>query len=359
MSDYVCKVFDTAGVLQFVVSDYSSLNYLSKVNAPGLLQVGLRGDHPLLASVADKWQIEVWRRLPGAAFARDFVGMVRQQEFYQSDRATTILTCPGLLSMLRWRHVLWFAGVGNRSQFTALPAETVAKTLVTYNATGSASVVEGRNRAGAITGLTVQADGATGETVDWFCSWANLLETLQELAQVGGGDFDLVKTGAAAWDFRWYDGQLGTDRSATVAFALQRGNMANPQYKELRMEEATVAVVGGQGEGSSRAVAVRTGADYGAGNDIEMFVNAADVTTIAGLQARGDTALIERQARREFTFDVLQTPACQYGEHYFLGDLVTAVNPFTGASVTLKVDQVRIQLDGMGGETIDVRMAAV
>ena len=152
MSEYILKAFDTSGVLQYVVSDYISLNYLSKVNSPGLLQVGLSGDHPLLASVADKWQIEVWRRLPGAAFDRDFVGMVRQQEFYQSDRATTILTCPGLLSMLRWRHVLWYAGVSNRSQFTAQPAETVAKSLVTYNATSSASVVNGRKRAGAITG---------------------------------------------------------------------------------------------------------------------------------------------------------------------------------------------------------------
>ena len=355
-ADYYVRVLDIAGDLQFVITDFAALAYTRKVNSPGLMQLTLRGDHPLLAAMQDKWQLEVWRKPAGGAFALDFVGLARQEEYYYGDRSTAVLTCPGLMSMLAWRVVAWYAGVANRSKFISAKAETISKTLVSYNATSSASVANGRIRAGTIAGLSIEADAAGGETVDWFCAWANLLETLQELARVGGGDFDLVKLTATTWQFRWYTGQLGTDRSASVIFAVQRGNMANPQYKALRISEVTAAIVGGQGEASSRVTAVRTGVNYAAGNDIEAFVNASDVSTTAGLQARGDVALVEMQAAGEFNFAVLQTPACEYGTHYGLGDLVAAANPFTGASETLKVGEAHIRLDGGGNEQIEIRM---
>jgi hypothetical protein len=282
---------------------------------------------------------------------------VRQQEYYYGDRSTAIVTCPGLMSMLAWRIVAWPAGTASRSKFTSAKAETIMKTLVTYNATSSASVANGRIRAGEIAGLSVEADGAHGTSLDWFCAYEPLLDALQKLAAVAGGDFDLVKLTATTWQLRWYTGQLGTDRSATVIFALPRGNMANPQYKDLRVDEKTVCVVGGQGEGAARAVAVRTGDNYGASNDIEMFTNGSSSDTTAGLQAQGDAALGENQARQQFSFDALQTPATLYGTHYVLGDLVTAVNPFTAASVTLKIDEVAVSIQGNGDEKIDVRMA--
>ena len=80
-------------------------------------------------------------------------------------------------------------------------------------------------------------------------------------------------------------------------------------------------------------------------------------STAAGLNSRGDAELDEREALKQFEFDVIQTPASQYGTHYTLGDLVTALNPFTGASVTLKIDEVGIQVNESGEEKIDVRMA--
>jgi len=61
---------------------------------------------------------------------------------------------------------------------------------------------------GAIGGLTVEADGTDGTTIDWFCAWDNLLENLQKCAKVGGGDFDVVKTSSTAWQYRFYTGNL-------------------------------------------------------------------------------------------------------------------------------------------------------
>jgi hypothetical protein len=356
MADYYLDVYDTSGTRQAMITDFSSLTYTRRVNAPGLLQVVLQGNHPVLSNLADKWQIEVWRKPAGGSFARDFVGLARQDEFYYGDKSSAVLTCPGLMTMLAWRIVNWYAGTANRSEFNATAAETIMKTLVNYNAGSSATTGNGRLRNGAITGLTVETDGANGNSLDWFCSYENLLETLQQLALVAGGDFDLVKTSATAWQMRWYTGQLGTDRTASVIFALERGNMANPQYKYLRMAEKTVAMVGGQGEGSGRSIVIRTGDTYSASNDIEMFVSANDVDTTAGLQARGDVALSEAKAQTQFAFDVLQTPATLYGTHYVLGDLVAAVNPFTGVSIDLKIDQVMVTVNEGGNEIVDVTM---
>jgi hypothetical protein len=180
---------------------------------------------------------------------------------------------------------------------------------------------------------------------------------LQALAKVGGGDFALVKSDlhrgeALAWDFRFIEGQLGVDRSASLTFAVGRGNLANPVYELDHTDEATVAVVGGQGVNATRATATRTSAAFSATNDIEMFVNGVNSETAGGLNASGDKRLAEHVAREEFTADILQTESCVYGQHFGLGDLATAVNPFTATAATVKINAVTIELDTGGRQII-------
>ena len=365
LTAYRLDFYDTSGVQQATLTPSArassaanagilGFSYRKQVNHPGILTFRLRGDHGLLSSLADKWQIEVYRRPSGQAWARDFVGIYRQPEWTFTDRKTFQAYCPGLTSMLGWRVVNWPANTASRSKFTSAVGETIMKTLITYNATSSASTANGRKRAGAITGLSVEADGANGSTIDWYCHGKNLLETLIELADVAGGDYDLVKTSSTAWQFRWYTGQLGTDRTASVIFAMERGNMAEPVYREKRLNERTVMCVWGQGEDAGRDYVTRTGVNYAAGNDIEEYINATDVAKgdTAGLNTRGDQKAVEFEAQEEFLFKTLQAPASLYGVHYFLGDLVTAVNPFTGADLTLKVNAVSVSVNERGEESI-------
>jgi hypothetical protein len=269
------------------------------------------------------------------------------------------LSAPGYLEMLAWRIVNWPAETANRSKFTSAKAETIMKTLVSYNAGVNATTGNGRKRTGTITGLSVQADGANGNTLDWNCHGKVVLENLQDLARVSGGDFDLVKTAAASWEFRWYTGQLGADRTATVTFAVENGSMGEPESDYSRLDERTVACVWGQGEEADRDYVTRTGADYAAGNDKEIYVDAKDVTkgSTAGLNAKGDVKLDETRAREIFTFKVLQTPSLRYGAEYFLGDLVAARNPFTGASLTKKVIAVTLGLQSSGEKSIDIELS--
>lgn len=348
-----------AGAKVAEVTDYLSLSYTKRVNAPGLATFTLPGDHAALLYLDHNAQLEVWRRHVehDLDWYADFYGFYRAQrrKFDQQDIFTG--RALGQLGLLGWRIVAYKAGTAGRSAFTSAKAETVMKALATYNATASGTVPDGRARAAALSGftVTVQADGANGNTLDWNCAYDNLLTTLQKLAQVGGGDFDLIRTGAATWDFRWYTGQRGIDRTATLTLALGYDNMDEPTYDYDRLDERTAAIVGGKGEGSARTLVVRTGPDYSAANDVETFVDARSEDTTAGLNAKGDKALDDKRARQAFSYKVLQTEACAYGVHYCvggaLGDLVTA--RYGSISVPQKLDAVAVTYRG-GVEEIDV-----
>ncbi len=191
--------------------------------------------------------------------------------------------------------------------------------------------------------------------VDWYCSNDNLLASLQALSLIGGGDFDLVKSDlnseALVYDFRFYSGQLGTDRSTTLTFAIGRGNMIDPQRDYDAQDEATVAIVGGLGQDSNRAYITRNGTNFSTTNDIEMFISDASAT-VAGQQAVADRRLAAVEARELVQFGIKQTDKCVLNKDFFLGDLAQAVNPFTGVASTVKIFSVTVDLNADGLETI-------
>ncbi len=359
-SEHKLIIRTAAGVKVAEVSDYLWLSYTREVNAPGLLRFGLNGDHAAIGLLEDKGQIDVYRRNVemGMPWTCELTALFRAQKQTFTDRPGFEATGTGILTKLSWRIVAWAAGTANRSEFVGAKAETIMKALVSSNAGANATTANGRKRNGTMPGIAVEADGAGGNTIGhWGCAWDNLLETLQGVAAIGGGDFDLVRTGNNAFEFRWYAGQRGTDRHNTVKFAVNLGNMERPEYEDDRMDEATVAIVGGQGEGSARAVEIRTGANYAETNDIELFLNGSGYTSAAGLRTAGDEALAEARAKATFGFKPLQTPATFYGMHYFLGDLVSARHE--AASGTFKVQAVTIENKPGANEVVSVELQVV
>ncbi len=133
--------------------------------------------------------------------------------------------------------------------------------------------------------------------------------------------------------------------------------MEKPTYEEDHTGEATVVIVGGQGEGDARTVVVRTGADYAADNDIELFVNGSQYDATGGLNAQGDSTLEDRREARSFSFAPLQTPATFYGVHYFLGDLVSA--RYGEVSGTFKVQSVTVSAKAGSNEEIAIGLVQV
>jgi hypothetical protein len=359
-SSYYLSVFDNAGNQLERFADFISLESRQQVNIPGYIEFVISADHASIANINHFTLIKLYRKNTDVAmgWTLENYGLVLSREWSYDPLLGYVFKVIAVhpLWLLSTRHVAWKAGSADRSKFTAQPAETIAKSLVLYNITSTATIAAGRECEGSYTAVpvTTQADAATGASLEWFCAYQNLLETLQQLSIVGGGDFNLVPSGSG-YEFRWYNGQLGIDRSASVLFSSERGNLANAVYTFDRREEKTVAIIGGQGEGSLRMVAIRQGLDYNEDDNVlEGFVYAVNTVTFPGLQAQGDRYLLKKRAVPKLTFDVIQTASQFYGLHYFVGDLVTVRNPYTLVDTVCKVADVLISLKVYSPEVVKI-----
>lgn len=257
--------------------------------------------------------------------------------------------------LLEWRRIMWPANLANRSMFANVAAETIAKTLVRYNATSDATTGNGRATNGeyAVFPITIEADSAAGAALSMGVAWLNLLPALQRVATLGSGDFSLeYASSSVSWEFQWHTPYLGTNRSAEVVFSLDRGNMQDPVLATVNLWEPTVAVVAGQGQGEDRTLVVRTGDNYNSGFDREVFVDARDLSTTSALEDRGDERLDELKSRYVLDFTPKQTDSQRYGRDYFLGDLVGW--RFSGLSGTQQIDSVEIELSD--GKTEEIKI---
>lgn len=348
-TDYKLRINNPSGVLQAEVTDFLSLDYLKVVNGPGRLNFLLKGTHQAIPALVNKSLVEVWRRNIEREidWYCDFYTIFRDEDrSFRSRRDRFAAVCDGVNSILGWRIVNYPAETKFRNKFVGVPAENIMEDIVGYNCASGATTGNGRKRTGTISGVSVAESSGLGNVVDWNCFGDNVLETLQKLALIAGGDFDLVTTGPATWVFTFFEGQLGTDRSATLTFSLDYGNMEEPEYSVTRSGEKTVACVWGKGEGLNRDYVTRTGDNYSSTNDIEVFVDAAGVKTAvtAAYNALGDRKLKELKATDDFKFGVLQTPASFYGKHYFLGDKVTGI--YKGVTKVLKISSVAVGFAG-------------
>lgn len=358
-AEHYIVVRDTTGAKVAEITDFWGLAYSRRVNDVGMAVVELQDDTPLIDLLGFDYQFEIMRHHHELEidWYADFYGLLRCIDRAHVDgKPTYIATLLEQQSLLDRRIIAYPAGTNHRSEWTNVAAETVMKEIVTYNMTSAGTTVDGRKRDAALSGFTITnaTDQARGNTISIGASWVNVLTALQNVAHVAGGDFALSKTGAATWEFEFYPGQLGTDRTATVIFSLTFGNMNNPQFMCERIDEKTVAIVGGQGTGANRATAIRTGPNHSTSNDIEFFVDARDLQS--GLNERGDAELEERRADESLNFDVLQTPASFYGKHYFLGDLVT--EKFKGVSRTRKVGAIHVTSSPNEGKQVEVELIA-
>ncbi len=354
MEVWQVKLKALSGGLTRIVDAYDSFSFTKRVNSAGAfaLNYAKRCDETLDAFTArcGEWvldgQVEFWQRddALGIDWRKDFEGLVRWQRWYVTADGTLKFEVGGRgYKDLLARRIIASASGTAHARWVAQPAETIMKDIVTYQVGASAGA--GR----VTTGLSVEADGGNGNTLTLQRAYKPVLDVLQEIVSIGGGDFDIVGTGAATFEFRWYTGQLGTDRTATVIFALERGNMAEPSLTIGRQDEVNAVLVGGQGEGAARATVWRTDAAriaLSTWNRCEAFRDARDESTTAGLNAHGDAELEAGTPRAKLDFKILQTPGCAYGLHYFLGDLVTA--RFLDYEGTKKIVAVTVTVDESG-----------
>lgn len=394
---YLVRVKDTSGakVCEFAgrgrrvstPGGMEGFSYQKRVRAPGAFTLRINADDErvqylnldnanVLDSIVEFWRKDIvndaayqfwlanlpaYRRditLPG--WYKDFEGFARDMEFEQLDdgREQFVSRGRGFNELLAAEAILYYAGTIYTAK--AGPVETVLKEYVDENI-GPSATSPPRLRNGVMPGLTIQADGATGAAWEGARMGKNLLDVCQELAAYGGGlgqgDYMIVGTGAAAFQFQWSAGQWGLDKTrgngvnVPVIFSPSRRNATNFKYRYNRLNEINSVDMLGVGKEGDR---VYDGSTSGTETDspwnrravVREDTNEWDPAILAD---EAEQTLSAQRLKREFFFDIIQFPT-RYGCNWEVGDLVTV--QYRGAETNQKVVGVTITLSNDGGETI-------
>lgn len=352
---YTVITYDSAGSRTSYISDVLDIVISRAVNGVDMCRIIVGGTSASVPYLEYGAILEVYRedRDAGIAYYREFAGIIRMVDTLTADVTTITVQAVGFTALLADRIVAWKSGTANRSQFSAVAAETVLKDLFNYNLGSSATTANGRLLSGVLTGATTAATGGNGNTISLSVSGQNLLAAMQRVQEVAGGDFDLVFTAPATYTYTWYTGQRGTDRSASVIFSVANGTIGSLRIVVDRIADATAAIVAGQGEGATRSFVIRP-ATAPTGLDLrEVWVDARNQSTTNEYTESGDIILAEAERQRgRVEAKILQSEALRYGREYFLGDLVSV---YTGSTtLTRKVQSIGIRFASDGSESIDV-----
>jgi len=304
-------IYSSAGVRQAIATDVLSVASQRIVNDIDTLAFSVASASPVVPYLVYGAIVEYYRTdiANGIATYRESVGIIRFIRTKRTADITYEVVAFGFNVLLADRIVAYKSGLTNLSAFSAQPAEQ------------------------------------------------NLLLAMQKIQLNAGGDFAMVFTAPATYTYTWYTNQLGTNRTATVLFSVDNGSLGSLVVDDDRANDITAAIVGGQGEGSARAITTRP-ASLPTGLDLrERFIDARNESTTAQYQTLGDAALRDALiSRQAIDAQVIQSANLRYARDYFLGDLVTVVTP--AASVTRKVQRVTIQNMSTGEERITIELIA-
>lgn len=305
-------------------------------------------------------QVEVWRSIPGILpWYLEWEGFYRTGTWSTESSGKTWFEaeCVGYNDLLR--RAIVTAQVGTAGSQKDGAAETIIKAYVDENIGPGAGVL-------AMPGLTVQADGATGVNVWKNEGLKNLFDTCKSVAKDGLGDFAIVGTGPATFEFRWYNGQMGVDRTIgniavrpPVIFSLKRGNMDAPKYTLNRTAEANTVYVGGSGTSPARVIRIVADAPRAADSPWNRCVvfrqggNTADADT---LDSFGQEELDAKGLKEVLDFDAMQTSSTVYGKDFFLGDKVSA--QYGTATLNYRITKTELSFEAGQSEQLKIQIGS-
>ncbi len=235
------------------------------------------------------------------------------------------------------------------------PAETCMKGYVTANAVNPADP----NR--RISLVSNEADGARGTSIAVKARYEALTDKLEECARAGGIGWELVGV-STGLEFRALP---GVDRSAAqttnppIIFSPDFGNLKTQGYQWSMLNRATLAYVGGQGEGAARTIeVVYDGSEPTGTARREQFVDARDLDSSAKLLDRGHAKLSEQGPRDRLEAEILTGGPFAYRTDWDLGDVVTVRNLDWNVLAHLRITEVTITREPSNGEQIQVAFGA-
>lgn len=184
-------------------------------------------------------------------------------------------------------------------------------------------------------------ESVNGESIELQFTGDNLYDAVSVLCQTVRAGFQITLDADNNFVFSLYSGKdrsYEQDANPYVVFSPSFENIIDSRYLETNSSYRNVTLVAGEGEGSSRKT-VTVGSASGLSRR-EVFTDARDIssTTDDGtlsttkynnlLKERGNEKLEECVASTEFEGKAETTRMFQYGEDFFMGDIVQIANEF-------------------------------
>lgn len=205
--------------------------------------------------------------------------------------------------------------------------------------------------------LAIGADPVTGAAVRGEARWdATLLAFIQKLAITANIGFRVKQVGTGL-QFQTFG---FTDRSSTVKFSIDLGNLAGFEYSRSR-PKANYIYIGASGTGTARIVSEFSDSDaVAAWERIEgPLVDQGSTSDPTQIAQTGADALAQNSEQVSLSITPVETPTLMYGIHYFLGDTVTVqleepvTTPYAvDGQVVDTLRQVTINLTPDGPQTV-------
>lgn len=363
MIDYEIRIYESISILRHVCTDYLRITIGRQVNGVGTAAFEVNA-----ASIAAQYcvvgnYLAIYRSDPvaGIASSLEFSGVIRRVDRIEDEREYLQIAALDMIHLLGTRIVAYKASLANKSIWRNRPTETILKQLFTQNLGASATTANGRIKSGVISGMATAGTSGTGTVQSIACAYQNVLSVMQKLAETGGGDFDLIWTpGQIAWDFNWYLGQRGTNRTSTVVLSVDNGTLASARIIDDRIEDFTSVIIGGGGENLARRVTTRPSPLPTGVADREFFMDARNQAkaTLTQLQIMAQRRLnSQARLRRRYEVAILQNGSYLYGRNYFFGDKISL--DVLGIRYTVKVRAVTLDFQSNGAEQVSIELIGV
>lgn len=264
---------------------------------------------------------------------------------------TILLQGKDIKSLLNQR-IIW-----NQTVFSGTLEANIRKAI-------TENVISPSIAARAIGNFVLAAEMGGTATVKAQATGENLGAWISEQLKVYEIGYDVVVTGGS-FVFSLY---RGVDRSYEqsvnpyVVFSPGYENLLGTDYIEDATEYANVAMIAGEGSGSSRKTATAGDSIVSGLDRREVFVDAKDLSTDtdsgtiststykAQLVTKGEEALAEHQVGVEFTGEIQPNVNFTYGVDYFLGDKIEIANEY-GVEASARIIEI-IDSEDETGRTV-------
>lgn len=226
---------------------------------------------------------------------------------------------------------------------TNVNAETLMRTLVNLNC-GPGAIPARR-----IPGLALGPVAGVGVNVTYSTRYEMLGDALRSIAIRGGElGYRTYQSGTQIL----FEVYAPRDLSDSVRFSRSARNLLAVRYTPAA-PTATVAIVGGQGDGAARTIkeAVNTDAHAAGWWRIERFVDQRNTNDATELLQAGNEALAEGSPSGVLKTVTVDNEEQAYGRSYDLGDIVT-VEVRSGLDVPDVVRQIEYEYEPEKGERI-------